>query len=70
MIQSVRLRRPHRHPKGLPFNMAQHYAARAGGGGNPYFNLLGCTQNGISAVPGQAEPGCVTPGYLSPGYIY
>lgn len=29
----------------------------------------GCTPQGVSAVPGEAQPGCATPGYLSPMYI-
>lgn len=29
----------------------------------------GCTPQGVSAVPGEAQPGCVVPGYLSPMYV-
>lgn len=29
----------------------------------------GCTPQGVSAIPGEAQPGCAVPGYLSPMYI-
>jgi hypothetical protein len=31
--------------------------------------VTGCTPQGLSAVPGEAQPGCAVPAYLSPMYI-